>query len=443
MKSRREFLRSLTTVGAAGAGFTRLGGISANAQTSGGYRALVCVFLFGGNDGGNMVVPIDGARYTQYQQGRGALAIPVNQLGAVTAKGGTEGYGLHPQLEPLRQLYLQKRMAVALNVGTLVRPVTKSEIQNGAPVPSNLYSHSDQTQQWQTSNPRGGGTGWGGRAADILQSYNTGILQPGISVNGNSLLLSGAQTRGLNVSPGSRLGLDSFGSSEGTTAREAAAQQILTFDSGVTMISTASGILSTALTAAASVNAALNSAPALATAFPQTGLGQQLAQVAQIIAARNGLGMTRQIFFAGLGGFDNHNDLLQSQVGLFNTLAQAISAFYAATVELGVADQVTTFTESEFGRTFNANTGNGSDHAWGSQHLVVGGAVKGGEAYGSLPVLQLGGPDDAGSRGLWIPSSSLDQYAATLAQWFGVQPIDLPVVFPNLPNFAAPTMGFV
>jgi len=443
MKSRRQFLRKIATLGAAGAGFTRLGGISARAQQSGGYRALVCVFLFGGNDGGNMVVPIDSARYAKYQQGRGALAIPASQLGAVTARGGTEGYGIHPQLEPLRQLYLQKRMAMALNVGTLVRPVTKTEIRNGAPVPSNLYSHSDQTQQWQTSNPRGGGTGWGGRAADLMQSYNTGILQPGISVNGNSLLLAGAQTRGLNVSPGSRLGLDSFGSSEGTIAREAATQQILTFDSGVTMISAASGIIGTALTAAAAVNDALNSAAPLATVFPQSGLGQQLAQVAQIIAARANLGMTRQIFFTGMGGYDNHNDLLASQNNLFGVLGPAMAAFYAATEEMAIADQVTTFTESEFGRTFNANTGNGSDHAWGSQQLVVGGAVKGGDVYGNLPELQLGGPDDAGSRGLWIPSTALDQYAATLAQWFGVQPIDLPVVFPNLPNFASPTLAFL
>jgi uncharacterized protein (DUF1501 family) len=420
-----------------------MGRIRANAKSTGGYRALVCVFLFGGNDGGNMVVPIDSVRYPLYQQGRGALAIAANQLGAVTAKGGTEGYGLHPQLEPLRQLYLQNRVALALNVGTLVRPVTKAEIQAGAPVPSNLYSHSDQTQQWQTSNPRGGGTGWGGRAADLVQSYNTGVLQPGISVNGNSLLLTGALTRGLNVSPGSRLGLDTFGSEAGTAAREAAAQKILTFDSGVTMIATASGILSTALNAAATVNDALNSAPPLTTVFPQTGLGQQLSQVAQIISARAGLGMSRQIFFAGLGGFDNHNDLLQSQTGLYGVLGPAIAAFYRATEEMGVAGEVTTFTESEFGRTFNANTGNGSDHAWGSHHIVVGGAVKGGDAYGSLPELKLGGPDDAGSRGLWIPSTSLDQYAATLAQWFGVQPIDLPVVFPNLPNFSSQTMGFL
>ncbi|MCC7234359.1 MAG: DUF1501 domain-containing protein [Bryobacterales bacterium] len=443
MRSRREFLRKITALGAAGAGFTRLGSISANAQTAGGYRALVCVFLFGGNDGGNMVVPLDTARYTQYQRGRGGLALPSTQLGAVTAKAGAESYGIHPQLEPLRQLYLQKRMAVVLNVGTLVRPVTKTDIRNGAPVPDNLYSHSDQTQQWQTSNPRGGRTGWGGRSADLIQSYNTGILPPGISVNGNSLLLLGAQTGGLNVSPGSRLGVDSFGSEEGTQARQAAMAQILTFDSGVTMISTASGVMNTALQAAAEVNAALNSAPPITTVFPQSGLGQQLAQVAQIMAARGSLGMNRQIFFAGMGGFDNHNDLISSQQGLYGALGPAVAAFYNATVELGIADQVTTFTESEFGRTFNVNTGNGSDHAWGSQMMVVGGAVNGGDAYGRLPVLEMEGPDDAGSRGLWIPSTALDQYAATLAQWFGVQPVDLPVVFPNLPNFAAPTLGFL
>jgi len=445
MKSRRQFLRSIATMGAAGfgSGFTRLGLISAKAQGGGGYRALVCVFLFGGNDANNTIVPLDTAGYGKYTRGRGPLALTQGSLLPISAKGGTEAYGLHPQFAGLRALYDQKKMAAVLNVGTLVRPVTKADIRSGAPVPRNLYSHSDQTQQWQTSNPMGGSTGWGGRAADLLASYNLGPLPPGISVNGNSALLNGVTTRGINVSPGSRFGLDTFGSEEGQRARDAATQQILKFDSGVTMIATASGILGTAMNASAAVNDALESAAPLQTVFPGSGLGGQLSQVARIISARNALGMSRQIFFAGMGGFDNHNDLIASQQGLLGSLSAAVSAFNAAMVELGVDNEVTLFTESEFSRTFNANTGNGSDHAWGGHHMAVGGAVKGGEVYGGMPILDLLGPDDAGDRGLWIPKLALDQYAATLAQWFGVRPLDLPSVFPNLPNFSSATIPFL
>jgi uncharacterized protein (DUF1501 family) len=444
-KTRRNFLRSIGTLGAAGcgAGFTRLGLISANAQSSTGYRALVCVFLFGGNDSNNTIVPLDSVRYAKYAAGRGPLALAQGALLPVSAKGGAETYGFHPQLAGLRALYQQRKLAAVLNVGTLVRPVTKADIRSGAPVPRNLYSHSDQTQQWQTSNPLGGGTGWGGRAADLIAGYNMGILPPGISVNGNSLLLTGNTTRGINVSPGSRFGLDSFGSTDGQRARDAASQQILRFDSGVTMIAAASGVLGQAMSASAAVNDALASAPPLATVFPQSGLGNQLSQVARIISARHGLGMARQIFFAGMGGFDNHNDLLPSHNSLLATVNAAISSFAAAMQELGVYNDVTLFTESEFSRTFNSNTGNGSDHAWGGHHLVTGGAVNGGEMYGSLPELDLRGPDDAGDRGLWIPKLSLDQYGATLAQWFGVRPLDLPLVFPNLPNFSSPTIPFL
>jgi len=326
-----------------------------------------------------------------------------------------------------------------------VRPITRAQYQAGqASVPKNLFSHSDQTNQWQTDNLAGsGGTGWGGRVIDLLQSLNTTTFPPGISVAGGAALLNGAQTRPISVSPGSSFGLDSFGSNAGNTARQAAMQQILTFDTGVSLIGSASGIVTSALKTAQDVNAALSSAAPLKTVFPNSGLGQQLQQVATIIQVRAALGMNRQIFFCNMGGFDNHTDLVNSQDGLFAQLDPALSAFYAATQELGVDQSVTTFTESEFGRTFQPSTGQGSDHAWGSHHVVIGGAVNGGEAYGAFPALVINGPDDTDNRGVWIPTTALDQYGATLAQWFGVSPASLPAVFPNLVNFSTQTLGFV
>jgi uncharacterized protein (DUF1501 family) len=418
----------------------RFGLMSANAQSVSGYRALVCVFMFGGNDANNMVVPLDSANYADYQTSRGPLAIPAASLLPAGA------FGLHPQLAGLQTLFNEKRAAVTLNVGTLVQPLTRQQLRSGGVAPRNLYSHSDQTQQWQTSNPLvSGGTGWGGRAADMVQIYNNNLngFPTGISVNGNSAFLIGANTRPLNVNPGARFGLDGFGSEQGTAARELAMQRILTFDTGMQLIGASSTILGAGMQNAKAINDALSTAPPIATIFPGTSLGNQLAQVARIIAARNSLGMNRQIFFCGFGGFDNHNDLLANQADRFNTVGPALTAFYRATEELGVAGSVTTFTESEFSRTMNSNTGNGSDHAWGGHHLVIGGSVNGGRYFGQLPNLQLNGPDDAGDRGLWIPTTSLDQYGATLATWFGVRDMDLGIVFPNLANFATRNLGFM
>jgi uncharacterized protein (DUF1501 family) len=346
-------------------------------------------------------------------------------------------YGLHPALTNLQTLYNSNRAAMVFNVGTLVRPTTKQQAQqNSVPLPRNLYSHSDQTQQWHTANPTvAGGTGWGGRITDILA--NGTQFPAGVSVSGNSALLTGVSTGGVTIAPGSNFGLSSFGSTAAMNARFEALQQILTFDSGVQLIAASSGVLGNALKAAQDINTALNSGAPLATVFPNTGLGQQLRQVAQIIQVRGALGMDRQIFFASIGGFDNHSNLLNDQAGLLTTIDGAVGAFQAALAELGVEQNVVTFTESEFNRTMNANGTNGSDHAWGGHHFVIGGPVLGGQAYGTFPNPALTGPDDVGNRGLWLPSSSLDQYAATLASWFGVSDAALTSsVFPNLANFA-------
>ncbi len=439
-RSRRDFLRSCSVLGAAGAlsQLDRFGLVTAHAQSVADYRALVCVFLFGGNDSNNMIVPID-SRYTAYQGMRG----PVSLAPSVLLPAGGTGFAFHPSMTNIQRLYQQNAVAPVFNVGTLVRPTTRDTLQESA-LPRNLYSHSDQTQQWQSSDPMGGGTGWGGRVNDVVAPLNSGALPPGITVNGgNALFLSGPVTKGVNFSNASTFGLTSFGSEAAMLQRVASLQRLLTFDSGVKLVTAANGVLTDSLRSAQEINAALAGAPALPVVFPNTGLGQQLAQVAQIMSVRGALGMNRQIFFAGMGGFDNHEDLLNRHADLMAQLDQAVSAFFGSLDAMGLTSQVTLFTESEFNRTGNANANMGTDHAWGGHHLVIGGAVRGGGTYGTFPVHELRGPDDAGDRGNWIPTTSLDQYAATLGGWFGVGDGDLDAIFPNLRNFTSRTLGFV
>lgn len=439
-RNRREFLKSCCALGSAGVGahLTRLGLVSANAQSTSTYKALVCVFFFGGNDANNMFVPID-SRYASYQTLRGAVALPQASLLAA----GSSGFGLHPSLTNVRNLYTAQRAALVFNVGTLFRPTTKASL-NTTPLPRNLYSHSDQTQQWQSSDPNGGSTGWGGRVNDLVSAQNTGALPPGISLQGgNALFLSGPVSKGLNFSNAGTFGLTSFGGSTAMTARLNALQRILTFDTGLQLVGTANGVLGDSIRSAQEINAALNSAPALPVTFPNSGLGNQLAQVARIISVRGALGMNRQIFFAGMGGFDNHEDLVNKQGGLLSAVDAAFGSFFGALDAMGVTNNVTLFTESEFNRTGNSNANIGTDHAWGSHHMVIGGAVRGGATYGTFPNLTLRGPDDAGDRGYWIPTTALDQYAATLGGWFGVSDADLRTIFPNLANFTPQKLAFL
>lgn len=446
MNTRRNFLRSCGSLAAAGAGahMLRLGEISAMAQSSPNYKALVCVFLFGGNDANNMIIPLDAARYSAYQAMRPNIALASNVLLPVAAGGGQVPYGLHPRLMNVQRLYNQQKAAMVFNVGTLVQPTTKANL-NGATLPRNLYSHSDQTSQWQTANPTvSGGSGWGGRMADLLAGSNASTFPMGVSVNGSAALLQGATARPLNLTPGTALGLSRFGNSTAMNAREAGLQQLLTFDTGMQMIGAASGVMTSAVRGAQAINAALASGTPLTTVFPQTGLGRQLQQVATVMRVRGALGMNKQIFFCGMGGFDNHSDQLPTHDNLMGQLDAALGAFYTSLeTDLQLANETTIFTESEFGRTGNPSSSNGSDHAWGSHHFVLGGSVRGGEAYGTFPTHALRGPDDAGSRGLWIPSTGLDQYAATMGAWFGLGSGDLNTVFPNLRNFTNPNIGFM
>jgi len=446
--SRRDFLRNTCCTAAAGmaaANFSRLGLINAMAQSSTDYKALVCVFLFGGNDANNLIVPLNATDYTNYAKIRADLAIAQGNLLPVTPPSVGLPFGFHPRLAELRTLFNSKQTAVLANVGTLIRPTTRTQFRAGqVAVPQNLFSHSDQQQQMQTAAlNQFGEVGWGGRLADKMQAIYGGNFPLMISLSGTTVFAEGLSARPIEASGNPTQALNGFNGSTEDNARMGALQSLLTFDTGLSLIQSASSVTSNALQDTRTLANALASGTPLATAFPNSYLGGQLKQVAKIIQGRAALGLQRQIFFVSTGGFDTHSDQLPQQDSLFRDISQSMNAFYQATVEMGVAPQVTSFTMSDFGRTFQPDTTAGTDHAWGSHHLIVGGAVKGGDMYGTFPTLALSGPDDASDEDRWIPTTSLDQYGATLAQWFGVAPADLPSIFPNLPNFSNPTLSFV
>jgi uncharacterized protein (DUF1501 family) len=429
----------------AAANFSRLGLINAMAQTSTDYKALVCVFLFGGNDANNLIVPLNATEYTNYAKIRANLALAQGNLLPVTPPSVGLPFGFHPRFAELRSLFNSKQAAVLANVGTLIRPTTPTQFRAGqVAVPQNLFSHSDQQQQMQTAAlNQFGEVGWGGRLADKMQAIYGGTFPLMISLSGTTVFAEGLSARPIEASGNPTQALNGFNGSTEDNARMGALQSLLTFDTGLSLIQSASSVTSNALQDTRTLANALASGTALATAFPNSYLGGQLKQVAKIIQVRAALGLQRQIFFVSTGGFDTHSDQLPQQDSLFRDISQSMNAFYQATVEMGVGPQVTSFTMSDFGRTFQPDTTAGTDHAWGSHHMIVGGAVKGGDMYGTFPTLALSGPDDASDEGRWIPTTSLDQYGATLAQWFGVAPADLPSIFPNLPNFSNPTLSFV
>jgi uncharacterized protein (DUF1501 family) len=448
--SRRDFVRlaccSAATASLVG-GLSKFGLVSALAQATSDYKALVCIFMFGGNDSNNMVIPVDSAGYTNYQTIRANLALPQASLLPLQVGSGAN-FALHPNLPDLQGLFNnQKVLAVLNNVGTLVQPTTRQQYQSQSSIPENLFSHSDQQNQWQTTQLSGlPNAGWAGKVADKIQpTFNSSALFPPIlSVAGSTIFSTGITTRPFTMNPGSTPGLSGIDNSAVAQARLLSVQQLLTFDTGISLVQASSAVTGQALQESAVLANALKNIPAIQTAFPaNNSLASQLKQVAQVMAARSALGINRQIFFCSAGGYDTHSDQLDTQVALYSQLSPAMAAFYSATQELGVANAVTTFTLSEFSRTFQPGSNGGTDHAWGGHQLMMGGAVKGNALYGTFPTLALGGPDDTGSNGRWIPSTSVDQYAATLASWFGVANTDLPSIFPNLANFQTANLGFL
>ena len=451
--SRREFIKRVSALSSAGVAapwalnLAALGEAAAADAT--GYKALVCVFLFGGNDYANTVVPYDSASHALYTAQRDTLAtarsnLAPTVLNPVSALPGNRQYALAPQLAPLLPIFDAGRLAVLLNIGTLVMPTTKAQYQAGSVMlPPKLFSHNDQQSVWQSSSPEGSTSGWGGRMGDLFASSNGNSTFTCVSAAGNAVFLSGRSAVQYQVTangsvPLSALRTPLFGSQSCSDALRAlvTASRTHLYEAEHTRVMKRSVDADTALTTALSGQAALN------TVFPAgNGLAGQLSMVAKMIAARSTLGAKRQVFFVSLGGFDNHDSLATDHPLLLAAVGPALAAFQAAMTELGVADQVTTFSASDFGRTLTTN-GDGSDHGWGSMHFVMGGAVQGRRFYGTAPAVANNGPDDVG-QGRLLPAVSVDQLGATLGRWFGVSDSELDTVMPNLRNFTTRNLGFM
>ncbi len=467
--SRRQFLcRSFGAMGAAALAFERFGLLNAFAQSA-DYKALVCIFLFGGNDTGNVVIPFDD--YASYDTARSSsgIAIPQSSLLKIDVPSVKSSFGFHPSLTGINDLWTQRKAAVVCNVGPLMEPTNRNTYTSGTvKLPLNLFSHSDQQNQWQTSISDGtGSSGWGGRLADDSANMNVTIFPPITSVAGTPIFVSGNVERPLAIAPApttlnTALRLDGFPTPPDNDPRYIALQQILGQDQSVTLVRAAAKVDLEALQMQRALAQLGDPAVPPFPLNPRTTLGNQLEQVAKMISARSALGMNRQIFFCSLGSFDTHTGQVTSaaspttgtHANLLKQLSDAMKAFYDATVALGVDSQVITFTMSDFARTFVPNSTLGTDHAWGSHHFVVGGAVHGGDFYGVpgsngtvFPTLAANGPDDTDqgstARGRWIPTTSVDQFGATLATWFGVSSSDLPAVFPNIGRFGSTSLPFI
>ncbi len=408
------------------------------------YRALVCVYLAGGNDSFNLLVPTNAQDHGAYMASRGNLGIAANELlpiNPIDAQG--RSFGLHPSVPELRTMFESGEMAFVVNMGTLMAPTTKAQYRNGGvDKPRQLFSHSDQTTQWQAQSAAAEGThGWAGRMGDLLLSMNNGSpLSPSVTLSGSTRLLQGQTVVPYALGTNGSVQLAGFTGGRGTR-RLATFRQVLAKRQTHMMETQYADLQDQAMELDELIRTALAAQGALATQFPNNSLGNQLKMVARMIGLRNALGVSRQVFFVRLGGFDTHADQLAFHGQLLSTLALSLKAFQDAMGELGTTSAVTTFTSSEFGRTLGSN-GNGSDHGWGGNQMVVGGAVRGRNLYGTWPSLITDGADDVG-RGRIIPTTAVEQMSATLAKWFGVSPGDMAGLFPGLSRFARADLGFM
>ena len=458
--SRRAFLQRSSLMAAAGVAAPwalQLAAMGEAAAFNGDdYKALVCVFLYGGNDYANTVVTYDEASHRRYADIRAAgagsaadgIVLSRETLAKTLLRPGQalpEGrqYALHPSMPNLAGLFNSGQAGVQLNVGPLVVPLTRQQFESQAyPMPPKLFSHNDQQSLWQSSSPEGSTIGWGGRLGDIAMPSNSQSLFTCISVTGNSVFLSGQDALQYQCSTSGAIKVRALQEGDwlfgNHTGMRATLLNLVQQNRAHVLQNEYNNVMRRALAAEGKVSGALASVN-LSTAFADNNLSRQMRMVARLIGARQRLGVKRQVFMVSLGGFDLHDNLVARQPGLLQEVDQAISSFYKATVELGVSDKVTTFTASDFGRTLTSN-GNGSDHGWGSHHFLVGGAVKGARFYGEAPPVSASDSKDPQDQwhvgqGRLLPRTSTDQFAATLGRWFGVEEGELARILPNLRNF--------
>ncbi len=465
-RQRRKFLRAAAAGGVAYAFGRTPGTVYAQMAGTGGfadYKALVCLFLFGGNDSWNMVVPTTTAEYNAYSRSRGGelgvgsgLAVPQAALLPITpatANQNGQTFGLHPSMTGVRDLFAAGKAAIVANVGPLIRPTTKTQYQTAATtghdLPPQLFSHNDQQDQWHSL--RGKAilkSGWGGRVADVLNAQ-TGAQQLSLNVSlaGQTYFQASDVARPYVMGATGATTFTGFGTTGVNLQRRTAFENIAKASYGTVYERGFASVQQRAVLYSDRVNAALAAPNARSfVALPDAGvtlspLATQLRTVAKLISARSSLSMSRQVFFVSTGGFDTHDDLQQDQPGLLGNVSSSIKSFYDALTEMGMENSVTLFTHSDFGRTLTSN-GDGSDHAWGGIQLLAGGAVRGRNIYGQYPVLDANGAQDVGG-GRLIPTTSADQYAATLASWFGVADADLVKVAPSINNFTQRNLGFL
>lgn len=459
--NRRKFLHGMSTTAMSAATMgtltTGLNAFTVNVQTASDYKALVCVFLLGGMDTHDLLIPYDNESYSQYRnirstmlEGYGtsreqAALLPLSPTNA--ADYGNRAFALPPEMSNLHQLFHQGDAAIIGNVGPLIQPTSKTELENkSVPLPPRLFSHNDQQATWQSGGPEGAQYGWGGLFADLVQQNNLNQEFTNITTQGNSLFLSGANTFPYQVSASGASNIrllspelfrdnpelqqmlsDHFASDDSDTAN------LLRQD--VTMLNSAAFASNQKFEAAFQDDLTLN------TTFPASRLGRQLETVAKTIANKEALGVGRQIFFVAIGGFDTHDNQAVTLPALQSQIDSSVVSFHQAMTEMGLNEQVTLFTASDFGRTLAVN-GDGTDHGWGSHHLVVGGAVNGQQIYGQVPPASLGHDWDAGN-GRLIPGVSIEQLAAPMGRWFGLSDAELAVALPNLANFSEQSLDFI
>ena len=452
--SRRQFLKTASLMSIAGAAspfalnLATIG--AASAQSAPGYRAIVCLFLYGGNDHTNTLIPYDQPSYDEYFASRDTIAIARDQLtpnatGTVASQGGRE-FAFHPQLTGFKSFWDQGKLAVVANVGPLVVPTTKAQYNaRSVPLPPKLFSHNDQQSAWQADEARGEGAnvGWGGRLGDLLASQNAASVFTCISASGNAVFLSGTNVIQYQVSSSGAVSIAGItGTLYGSASATTAYRSLLTRASANLIENEIGVITNRSITANEQLRTALPAASSLVPAIPaNNNLASQLNVVARIIAARGALGSGRQVFFVSLGGFDHHDFLVTQHTDRMTQLNAAVDVFYTWLGRLGVQNDVTLFTASDFGRTLTSN-GDGSDHGWGSHHFVVGGSVLGHEVYGTFSPTTFGTSVDVG-QGSMIPGVAVDQYAATFARWLGVSDTDVPLVLPNVGNYPSRYLAFL